>query len=300
MHKKTLLLIVLFPTLLISQIRNYDTYSFHKHSYTLETGYGLTGFQNTRDDENIRAVGHFDLGIKWMGGKVWGAKISYAKDKTRVLRNEIETGCDYTRISVELVNNLTNMISEVHNYDRKFNIYAHGGAGYAYQTSTVLTGTDELGNVVFGINPQYSITDRLSLGADLTGIANFSRHFDFNGQRVLNGSGISETGFFYNASITLSYTYWKSDNRKKIIKNDNLVKDSSENSKVVEKSKTLETSKKTETKTDEKTKEEKTKEEKSKEEKLEDERFYKMNKKIEKDKKKIERENKKMKEKLNN
>jgi hypothetical protein len=187
------------------------------------------------------------------------------------------------------------MISDVHNYDRKFNIYAHGGAGYAYQTSTVLTGTDELGSVVFGFNPQYSITDRLSLGADLTGVANFSRHFDFNGQRVLNGSRISETGFFYNASITYSYTYWKSDNRKKIIKNDNLVKDSSENSKVVEKSKTLETSKKTETKTDEKTKEEK-----SKEEKLEDERFYKMNKKIEKDKKKIERENKKMKEKLNN
>jgi hypothetical protein len=30
-----------------------------------------------------------------MGGKVWGAKISYAKDKTKVLRNEIETGCDY-------------------------------------------------------------------------------------------------------------------------------------------------------------------------------------------------------------
>jgi hypothetical protein len=244
MYKITLLLIVLIPDLLISQIRNYDTYSFHKHSYTLETGYGRTGFQNTRDNENIKAIGHFDVGLKWMSGKVWGAKISYAKDKTRVLRNETETGCDYLRISVELVNNLTNLISDVHNYDRKFNIYAHGGVGYAYQTSTVLTGTDELGSVVFGINPQYSITDRLSLGADLTGIANFSRHFDFNGQRVLNGSGISETGFFYNASITLSYTYWKSDNRKKIIKNDNLVKDSPENSKVVEKSKTFETSKK--------------------------------------------------------
>jgi hypothetical protein len=42
MYKKTLFILVLIPNLLISQIRNYDTYSFHKHSYILETGYGLT------------------------------------------------------------------------------------------------------------------------------------------------------------------------------------------------------------------------------------------------------------------
>jgi hypothetical protein len=205
MNKKLLVIIgLLFSSLSFTQIRNYDTYS-------LEGSYGITGFQDSHNDgTNIKAIGHVDFGFRWMRGRVWGIKIDMGIDKTRVVDFfGVENGCDYKRYSLQGICNFTNLTTPTEAKKHKFNLFAHFGGGYASQTSTIISGTDEIGNLIFGINPQYSIADGVNIGIDLTGIGNFSRQFDFNGSKITNGSGISETGFIYNASLTLTYTFWK-------------------------------------------------------------------------------------------
>lgn len=211
--------VLLFISLTVAAQEETKPVSKHKtvrlNNYSVDVEYGLTGFINSDDNKtNIINLGHTAVGFKMMKGKTWGLKLDFGMDKTIVDRNGISSGCDYKRFSLQTICVLNNLFDSRENIKVKnLNLIGHFGGGYSNQTSTILSGVDNMGNIIFGLNPQYRISKQLKIGLDVTGVINFSRQFDFNGKKILNGEGISETGFMYNSSLTLNWIIFRKYNK---------------------------------------------------------------------------------------
>lgn len=179
-------------------------------TYTFDASYGLTAFNDNQWTDKLTVnASHLDFGVRWIEDNSWGMKISVGFDKTRVTHpvTGLESGCDYTRYTASLIYNAKKLFNSDNS---KFNFYTHAGLGYASQNSTILTSeTDELVNFVYGINPQYQIADDLSLGVDFSGVSSLFQNYYPNGTQNKTGSGLGEAAFFYNLSLTVSYTFSK-------------------------------------------------------------------------------------------
>lgn len=189
--------------------------SFGQRSYpnfSIDANYGISGVK----DPGLSDFSHLDFGLRYMFDEnIWGMKLDYGMDKFRTQETPTEKGIDVSRISVQAVCNLTNLIdNRSYFYSRYFNVITHAGVGYSMQKSVTIPqgGTDEIGHIIFGINPQYSITDNLAVGLDATGLVHLSQHYWFDGNYTytspeFKGSPNATSTFIYNISIGLSYTF---------------------------------------------------------------------------------------------
>ena len=201
---KKLALALLFCTASAFSQRTYDNIS-------IDADYGISG---VKDPKLIDPV-HFDLGVRYMFGDTWGIKLDYGFDKFRTQKEPRERGINSNRISLQAACNLINLLeSRSYFYNRKFNLMTHAGVGYSWQKSVTIKrgGTDELGHLIFGINPQYLITDNLAIGIDITGLVHFSQHYWFDGtytyvDPVFNGTPNGTSTLIYNLSAGLSFTF---------------------------------------------------------------------------------------------
>ncbi|MBP8066146.1 MAG: porin family protein [Flavobacterium sp.] len=181
--------------------------------FSIDANYGISGVK----DPGLSDFSHFDFGLRYMFDDTWGIKLDYGQDKFRTQESPVEKGIDASRISVQAVTSLTNLIdSRSYFYSRTFNLLAHAGVGYSMQKSVTIPagGTDEIGHIIFGVNPQFSITDNLAVGLDATGIVHLSQHYWFDGNYTytspeFKGSPNATSTFIYNFTVGLSYTFGK-------------------------------------------------------------------------------------------
>lgn len=179
--------------------------------FSIDANYGISGVK----DPGLSDFSHFDFGLRYMFDDTWGIKLDYGQDKFRTQESPVEKGIDASRISVQAVTSLTNLIdSRSYLYSRTFNLLAHAGVGYSMQKSVTIPagGTDEIGHIIFGVNPQFSITDNLAVGLDATGIVHLSQHYWFDGNYTytspeFKGSPNATSTFIYNFTVGLSYTF---------------------------------------------------------------------------------------------
>ncbi|KGO90284.1 hypothetical protein Q764_04330 [Flavobacterium suncheonense GH29-5 = DSM 17707] len=179
--------------------------------FSIDANYGISGVK----DPGLSDFSHFDFGFRYMFDDTWGLKLDYGQDKFRTEKSPVEKGIDASRISFQAVTNLTNLIdSRSYFYSRTFNLLAHAGAGYSMQKSVTIPagGTDEIGHIIFGMNPQFSLTDNLAVGLDATGIIHLSQHYWFDGNYTytspeFKGSPNGTSTFIYNFTVGLSYTF---------------------------------------------------------------------------------------------
>lgn len=181
------------------------------NNISIDASYGISGVI----DPSLSDLAHFDLGLRYMLGDTWGIKLDYGFDKFRTQESPTEMGINSNRISLQAACNITNLIDSRSNYyNRKFNVLGHAGFGYTMQKSVTIPkgGTDQIGHFIFGINPQYSITNNLAVGLDVTGVVNLSQHYWFDGNYtyndpIYNGTPNGTSAFIYNVSLGLSYTF---------------------------------------------------------------------------------------------
>ncbi|WP_313803970.1 outer membrane beta-barrel protein [Flavobacterium sp.] len=192
----------------------FTSLSFSQSPYgglAIDANYGISGVK----DPGLSDFSHFDFGVRYMFNDLWGLKLDYGQDKFRTQETPTEEGIDISRISAQGYFNLTNIIdSRSYFYSRTFNLMGHAGVGYSMQKSVTIPegGTDEIGHIIFGITPQFSITDNLAVGLDATGIIHLSQHYWFDGNYTytspeFNGSPNATTTFIYNLTLGLSYTF---------------------------------------------------------------------------------------------
>lgn len=173
--------------------------------FGVELNYGLNGSYQP----SYSGLTHIGGGISYDFDDTFGAKIDFASDKFSI-KNELgtETGTSNTRISLQAVVNVSNVIDDRSFYNN-FQLLAHAGAGLSILKSDIptLVNTDHILNVIVGLNPQYKVSEGLYLGIDASFIANISQHYNFDGTSTFVGDANSITGLMYNLSATVSYKF---------------------------------------------------------------------------------------------
>lgn len=193
-YRYTLLLLLL--SLIAYPQRENDQYSF-------EAEYGF----NVAANPTIMDIAHWGVSFRYMMERDWGIKFDFAKDS--FTENGTEFGSNYTRVSVQIVNNLGRTLNSMTMNGEKIGVLAHGGFGYSSLTSQTLPGTDNILHVIVGLTPQYRISDSFAVYIDASYIFNFTQHFKYNGLYPNNGVGPlrSFTGNIMNASLGISYYF---------------------------------------------------------------------------------------------
>lgn len=197
MKKKILALAITLGALLLPNLSSAQ--------FGVELNYGMNGSYQP----SYNGFTHFGGGISYDFDETFGAKIDFASDKFSI-KNDLgtKTGTSNTRISLQGVVNVSNLIDERSFYDN-FVVLAHAGAGISILKSDIPNnnGTDHILNVIVGVNPQYKVSEGLYLGIDASFIANISQHYNFDGTSTYEGNANSITGLMYNISATVSYKF---------------------------------------------------------------------------------------------
>ena len=117
MKKNLFALAITLGTLLLPNISNAQ--------FGVELNYGMNGSY----DSSYPGFTHFGGGISYDFDETFGAKIDFGSDKFSI-SNELgtKTGTSNTRISLQGVVNVSNLIDERSFYNN-FILLAHGGAG---------------------------------------------------------------------------------------------------------------------------------------------------------------------------
>lgn len=193
-HKITLLALLLSFSA-FSQ-RTDDQYSFE----------GEYGF-NVGNPPTIMNFSHWGISFRYMMERNWGIKFDFAKDK--FTESEFDLGSNYTRVSVQAVNNIGRSLNSMTMNGEKLGILGHGGLGYSSLTSNTLQGTDNMFHVIIGLTPQYRISDSFAVYVDASYILNLTQHFRYDGQYPNDGVGTKHafTGSMINASVGISYYF---------------------------------------------------------------------------------------------
>ena len=148
-------------------------------------------------------------GVNYDFDDTFGAKVDFSSDKFSI-KNKLgnETGTSNTRVSLQGIVNVSNVIDQRSFYN-DFQLLAHAGAGISILKSDInTTGTDHIVNVIVGLNPQYKVADGFYLGIDASFIANISQHYNFDGTSTYVGNTANSiTGLMYNLAATLSYKF---------------------------------------------------------------------------------------------
>ncbi|NHM05115.1 hypothetical protein [Flavobacterium celericrescens] len=174
--------------------------------FSIEANYGLNG----SFEPSYNGFTHFGGGVSYDFDETFGAKIDFASD-TFSIENEdtgIESGSKNTRISLQGVMNVSNLIDSRASYGN-FRVLAHAGGGLSILKSDIptLDKTDHIANVIMGISPQYKVAENLYLGLDASMIFNISQHYYFDGTLTYVGQANSITGIMYNVTAGLTYKF---------------------------------------------------------------------------------------------
>lgn len=148
-----------------------------------------------------------NLGIQYMFKPVFGAKIDFGYNCFSSIDNTPEFKINYTRLNVQLVYDLSNIISV-----NRIGTFIHAGPGfsmikplgnYAQNKTSYL-------NTMAGMEFHYGVSDKLSVYLDGSYILGFSKDFNpiSDGFGSFNGNLLTIT---VGASISLSGCYYCGD-----------------------------------------------------------------------------------------
>ena len=185
-----------------AKLRTHDQYSFEP-----EVGLGLGSKPRIMD------FGHWGIGFRYMLDRTWGLKFDFAKDRFTDESTVPAGGANYTRISIQAVNNLGRTLNSMTMNGERLGLLAHGGIGYSSITSHLKSGTDNVLHLIVGLTPQYKLSESFALYIDASYVLNYSQHYGYDG-RYPNGEGPDAfTGSLVNASLGISYYFAESKSR---------------------------------------------------------------------------------------
>lgn len=173
-----------------------------------------SGYFTSNPDKyfNINGLEHFDLGARYMFSTSFGLKLDLAYD---VVKNNNNNSFPFKneqyRIGVQGVANLGRMM-QFESFTNRFGLLAHAGI----QVSTlnpkygVNAGhSEQNGGIIFGLTPQFRVTNRIVATADFSVINNLRQHFNWDGTYAATDNNL--TGLMYNSSLGLIFYLGKND-----------------------------------------------------------------------------------------
>jgi OOP family OmpA-OmpF porin len=151
------------------------------NSFSIETAYGYVSPSNLVTSPNQQAdyasFNHFDLGVRYMIDSKFGVKVNYARD----CFSHEATGLTYNTISASAVYNVGSLFNLTYSTNERLGLLAHLGAGFTFAKPESIDETERIGTARLGLTPQFRISDRIGLYADVSYAIRFKQHYGFDG-----------------------------------------------------------------------------------------------------------------------
>lgn len=175
---------------------------------------GHDGMHNTLHTTRIYGFSHYEANYRYMLNNRVGLKFDIGFDNFKFKDGHPNTQA--LRFSVQPVFNLTDIL-HMDDFSKRLGLQLHVGGGYATMwNKTLISGpaqlfqtqegaVDEMVQGIVGLTPQFKISEKLSINADVSFMANIRQNngFDFEALPV-QGGGFSG----YYASATIGFNYY--------------------------------------------------------------------------------------------
>lgn len=163
---------------------------------------------NPRDYFNLSSVNHYDLGFRYMFNEYFGTKLDFSYD---LFQNEVGSGSlpfksKMYGLSLQGYMNLGRVL-HFQTFTSRFGLLVHAGIKITQFTPEMgghINVTEDNGGIVFGLTPQFRISNRLVLNGDFTALSNMRQHYNWDGITLSNKDN-NLTGLMYTVSFGLSY-----------------------------------------------------------------------------------------------
>ena len=154
----------------------------------------------------FNGIEHYDLGIRYMFSNVFGVKLDFAYDdiKNQDGSGSLDFQTKQYRLGLQGVANLGRLL-RFETFTHRFGLLAHGGLQVS--TLTPMIGvykdvTEMDGGFMYGLTPQFRLTNWLVITGDFTGLYNFRQHLNWDGSYSDKENSLS--GTIFNTSLGLT------------------------------------------------------------------------------------------------
>ena len=186
---------------------------FNRSSLGLSIG-GHDGMHNTLHTTRIYSFSHYEANYRYMLNNRVGLKFDVGFDNFKFKDQHPPTQA--LRFSIQPTFNLTDIL-HFNDFSKRLGLQLHVGGGYATMwNKTLVSGpaqlfsaqegaVDEMLQGIIGLTPQFKVSERLSINADISFMANIRQNngFDFEALPI-QGGGFSG----YYASATIGFNYY--------------------------------------------------------------------------------------------
>ena len=181
-----------------------------KESNQWSVGFNVGGHDAVfPSNTSIKFFTHLNGDVRYMVNNRFGVMGDIGYENFDWKTDDVTNNTHLTRLSLQGVANLADIL-RFDTWTNRFGLLMHGGAGITnmWQKGKYSFGEgDQMGNFILGITPQFSITDRIAVNLDWSGIAlsRQDRRFDFKSRN--NRDGIN--AFYMTASAGVSIALGK-------------------------------------------------------------------------------------------
>lgn len=171
---------------------------------------------------------HFDFGARYMFNNKVGIKLNFGADKFSNSKAKFEYDTRHRFFTIQGILNAGNIL-DFPSFSKKLGLLVHFGSGIGIYKDheKIISGKDRVGIGVFGFTPQYKISEKVALNADLSFYAALMGQKTFDFRSVSSNTGVDHK--FTTISLGLSFYIGKGAKH-----NDWVVNSKFDNSKLVE------------------------------------------------------------------
>ena len=129
-------------------------------------------------------------GVRYMFNNKFGLRLGGGFDQLQHAGNSPKFATRIWNVNVQGVANLGRALS-FEDFTKNFGLLAHFGVGYGHMTSKSFKGVDNLGIIIFGMTPQFRLSDRVTLL--LSGTFNWylTQQYTFNGESLTRDPNVT-------------------------------------------------------------------------------------------------------------
>jgi OOP family OmpA-OmpF porin len=191
--------------------------NYNQHSLGLSIG-GHDGMHNTLHTTRVYSLSHYEANYRYMFNNRVGLKFDAGFDNFKF--NDGHPTTTALRFSIQPTINLTDLL-HMDDFSTRLGMQLHVGGGYALMWNKALVSgpaqlfsaqegaVDEMLQGIIGLSPQFKVSEKLSLNADVSFMGNIRQNngFDFEATPV-QGGGFS--GYYASATFGFNYYFGKS------------------------------------------------------------------------------------------
>jgi OOP family OmpA-OmpF porin len=154
---------------------------------------------------DFNPIGHFDLGVRYMFSPTFGIKFDTALDQFTGTSGSLPFDTRQLRFGLQGVFNVGRAF-RFESFTSRFGLTAQGGLHV--NIHQILSGVNEDTyekdyGVLFGVTPQYRLSDRFVLAPSLSYLVNLRQHYNWDGAGLNNNSDLR--GSFLTLSFGIVY-----------------------------------------------------------------------------------------------